>query len=303
MENETDLAAEATSAADFDATISTISGLIEGFFALLPKLGIAIVLFAAFLVVASIIRRVIKRLTRGKKQSGLGDALGRLGHIATVFAGFLVAISVIAPSVGAAELLSVLGVGSVAIGFAFRDILQNFLAGILILVREPFTVGDWVRFGDYEGIVRSISTRSTWIRSFDGRDIAIPNGEVFTNAMTVVTHSDTLRGQYEFGIAYEADLKQAMSIILKTVQAHPKVLADPAPDVGVCDLAGSSVNLRARWWTANSDFYWTKLNIIKDVKLALDAQGIDIPFPMRTLELSESTRELLDRETFRQAAE
>jgi small-conductance mechanosensitive channel len=268
---------------EVDNAWSTLATLVDGFFAMLPKLAIALVVFTLFYVVAMGVRRIVRRVASTKNHQGLGNALGRLAHLGVVFAGFLAAVGIIAPSVGAAELLSILGVGSVAIGFAFRDILQNFLAGILILLREPFSKGDWVQLGDHEGIVTAISTRSTWIRTFDGRDIAIPNGEVFTNAMTVVTRTPTIRAQYEFGVAYDTDLDRAMEVILDAVRAFSTVLDDPAPDAGVADLAGSSVNIRARWWTTNDDFYRTKLDVIKAVKEALDEAGIDIPFPQRQL--------------------
>lgn len=278
----------------------TLASMVDSFFAMLPQIAIALTVFIIFVLIAAGVRRLVMRLVSSKNHASLGKALGRLAHIAVVFAGFLVAVSIIAPSVGAAELLSVLGVGSVAIGFAFRDILQNFLAGILILLREPFNVGDWVRFGDHEGIVQSISTRSTWIRTFDGRDIAIPNGEVFTNPMTVVTRTETLRAQYEFGISYDADIDHAMDVILKAVCSFDAVLSDPAPDAGVADLAGSSVNIRARWWTMNDDYYGTKLAVIKKVKQALDDAGIDIPYPHRQVVLDGKNRQILEQQ---QAAE
>lgn len=298
---ETEPTVEVT--ADLENAWETVDALVSGFVAMLPQLIIAAVVFVLFWFLAMGVRALVKRLVNSRSHDGLGKALGRLAHIAVVFAGFLVAVGIMAPSVGAAELLSVLGVGSVAIGFAFRDILQNFLAGILILIREPFIKGDWVQFGDHEGIVQSISTRSTWIRTFDGRDIAIPNGEVFTNAMMVVTKSDVLRGQYDFGIAYDADLKKAMSVILDVIQSHDKVLADPQPDVGVVDLAGSSVNIRGRWWTHNGDYYRTKLDMIERVKLALDENDIAIPFPTRTLELSDDSKSALGAQAFKEAAE
>lgn len=281
----------------------TVAALVDGFFALLPKLMIAVVVFLVFFGLAIIVRRVVMRMAPTRNNAGLGRALGRLAHLAVVFGGFLVAVGVVAPSVGAAELLSILGVGSVAIGFAFRDILQNFLAGILILLREPFSVDDWVKLGDHEGIVTAISTRSTWIRTFDGRDIAIPNGEVFTNPMTVVTRTPTIRAQYEFGISYDADIDRAKRAILDTINRFEAVLEDPAPDAGVSDLAGSSVNIRARWWTKNADYYQTKLSIIQAVKEALDEAGIEIPYPHRQLVIDQAAAADLAASDMPRAAE
>jgi small-conductance mechanosensitive channel len=185
--------------------------------------------------------------------------------------------------VGAAELIQVLGVGSVAIGFAFRDILQNFLAGLLILLRRPFSEGDWIEFDGYEGVIKEISTRSTWIRTFDGRDVSIPNGEIFTNPVTIMTREPNIRTDYEFGISYDADIGQAKKVILDAIKSVEGVSNFKEPDVGVSDLAGSSVNLKARWWSTTDDVYSVKLGVLEAVKNALDAADIEIPYPHRQL--------------------
>ncbi len=185
--------------------------------------------------------------------------------------------------------------GSVAIGFAFRDILQNFLAGLIILLRQPFQVGDWIKASDYEGTVREISTRSTWIRTFDGQDVSIPNGQVFTNAFTIVTRDPIMRTDYQFGIAYGADIDKAKEVILKAIKSIDTVSDYSEPDVGVWGLEDSSVNLRARWWTTTDDFYGTRMAVLEAVKKALDHAGIEIPFPHRQLlvqdELIESLKD------------
>lgn len=274
--------------ADVSSAVQTITSMINNLIALVPLIAIAIVVLVLFVIGARITRYIVERIV-GRKASkhSLGVALGRLAFIGVVFVGALVSISIIAPSVGAAELFQLLGVGSVAIGFAFRDILQNFLAGILILIRQPFTEGDWIRYEDFEGIVDEISTRSTKISTFDKRLIIIPNGEIFTNAVMVMTAQPNLRTQYEFGVAYESDIAEAVDTILTAVRGTENVLTDPAPDAGVVELAGSSINIRARWWTQTMDAYSTRYAIMKNVKEALDEKGIDIPFPIRTLNLPQ----------------
>lgn len=274
--------------ADVTSAVQTITDMINGLIALIPLIIIATIVMALFAIAARFARYAVERLV-GRKASkhSLGVAMGRLAFIGVFFAGALVSISIIAPSIGAAELFQLLGVGSVAIGFAFRDILQNFLAGILILIRQPFTEGDWIRYAGFEGFVNEISTRSTKISTFDQRLIIIPNGEIFTNAVMVMTAEPNLRTEYDFGVAYDTDIGEAVETILQAIRSTQNVLVDPAPDAGVVDLAGSSINIRARWWTQTLDAYSTRYAVMKNVKEALDANNIDIPFPIRTLNIAK----------------
>ena len=269
--------------ADVGEAWETVNQLVNGFFALLPKIVIAVILFVLICLIGMVVRRVLIRIWSHRRNRNLGIAIGRMANVAIIFIALLVAVAVIAPSVGAKDLLQIMGVGSVAIGFAFRDILQNFLAGILILVRGTFKEGNVIEFGDYYGTVREISTRSTWISTFDGRDVAIPNGELFKSPITVVTAGPFLRSEYDCGIAYDADVDKAMKVILNAVNQVDLVLDDPAPDAGVVDLASSSVNIRARWWTRNEDIYKARTQVLRSIKYALDDADIDIPFPHQVL--------------------
>lgn len=270
-----------------NSAIQTIYDMVGGFFALLPKLAIAIVVFFLIFLAAGLIRNLVSRLVSARAAASVGVALGRIAFVATIFAGLLISVAIVAPSVGAAELIQVLGVGSVAIGFAFRDILQNFLAGLLILLRRPFAEGDWIKFDGYEGVIKEISTRSTWIHTFDGRDVSIPNGEIFTNPVTIMTREPHIRTDYEFGISYDADIDLAKKVILDAIKSVDGVSDFKEPDVGVSDLAGSSVNLKARWWSTTDDVYAVKLGVLEAAKKALDAANIEIPYPHRQLLIND----------------
>lgn len=266
----------------------TIEAMTAQFFALVPQIIIALIVFIIFWFIAKILSGFLTRLFAKQTNAGVGKALGRIAYIAMLFVAFLLAVAIITPSVGAAQLLQVLGVGSVAIGFAFKDILQNFLAGLLILLRQPFTEGDWIKFDGYEGVVKSISTRSTWLRTFNGHDISIPNGEIFTNPVSVVTRDPDVRSQYDIGISYDADIDLAKQIALDVVADIEQIYSDPKPDIGVDDLGDSAVVLRLRWWTKTSDMYGTKQFVLERIKKAYDQADIGIPYPHRTLEFTES---------------
>jgi small-conductance mechanosensitive channel len=153
---------------------------------LLPNIILAVVIFIVFLIVASTAKSIVRRVTqrRGRRQS-LGLLLGQIAYIAMTVFGFLVAISAVAPSFHASDLISMLGIGSVAIGFAFQNILQNFLAGILLLLQEPFELGDWIAVTGLEGKVDDIQTRATIIITADGKRVVIPNAVLFTNPVVV----------------------------------------------------------------------------------------------------------------------
>jgi small conductance mechanosensitive channel len=154
--------------------------------ALLPNIAIAVVIFALFLIVASAARSVVRRFSQRRTgRPSLGLLLGQLTHVTVVILGFLIALSTVAPSFKAGDLVRMLGIGSVAIGFAFQNILQNFLAGILLLLQEPFRIGDWITITGLEGQVEDIQTRATVIRTADGNRIVIPNAVLFTNPVTV----------------------------------------------------------------------------------------------------------------------
>jgi small conductance mechanosensitive channel len=162
------------------------SRIINFVISLLPNIILAVGIFILFLIVASaaksIVRRIIQR--RGRRQS-LGLLLGQIAYIAITVFGFLVAISAVAPSFRASDLIGMLGIGSVAIGFAFQNILQNFLAGILLLLQEPFELGDWIAVTGLEGKVDDIQTRATIITTADGKRVVIPNAVLFTNPVVV----------------------------------------------------------------------------------------------------------------------
>jgi small-conductance mechanosensitive channel len=190
-------------------------------------------------------------------------------------------------------LLSVLGIGGVAIGFAFRDILQNFLAGLLILMRQPFEIGDQIVFGDYEGTVERIETRATIIKTYDGRKVVIPNGEIYTNSVMVNTAYDARRSQYDIGIGYGDDIREATRVMMEAMGRVEGVLPDPAPDVLTVELAGSSVNLRARWWTKPERAAVVQVGreVITAIKEHLDAAGIDMPYPTQVVLFHDQTED------------
>jgi len=277
--------------------ISTLLGkmqaMLNSFISLLPNLVLALIVFAIFFFVARTIKKVVRNLTRDRRQArNLGMVLGRLAQGTTILVGLFIALSIVIPSLNANDLVQLLGISGVAIGFAFRDILQNFLAGILILLNEPFQIDDQIVFKDFEGTVENIQTRATTIRTYDGRRVVVPNSELFINAVTVNTAFEHRRLQYDIGIGYGDNIDEARRLILEAMHETDGVLETPAPDAIVVELAGSSVNLRARWWIdppRRADALDLQDRVLTNIKNKLTANGIDLPFPTQQILFHDQT--------------
>ncbi len=285
---------------NFQETIAAawakIVGLIDSFILILPNLVLAAIAFAAFFFAARWLKIFVKRLTRRHRQArNLGMVLGRLAQGVVILIGLFVALSIIIPTFRAGDLVQLLGISGVAIGFAFRDILQNFLAGILILLTEPFQLDDQIVFKEYEGTVENIQTRATTIRTYDGRRIVIPNSELFTNSVTVNTAFESRRMEYDIGIGYGDNIDKAKRLMLEAIYSVDEVLRDPAPDVLALELAESSVNIRARWWIKpprRMDDLSSRDKVISAIKQKLYVEnGIDLPYPTRQVLFHDQTEE------------
>ncbi len=281
--------------AEISVVWKQIQGMINGFFALLPNLVLALIVFAIFFYIASVIKKVVKKLTRNRREArNLGMVLGRLAQGTTILIGLFIALSIIIPTFKASDLIQLLGISGVAIGFAFRDILQNFLAGILILLTEPFQIEDQIVFQNFEGTVENIQTRATTIKTYDGRRIVIPNSQLFTNSVTVNTAFDNRRLEYDVGIGYGDDIDRAKQLIMEAMHSVNEVMRDPAPDVLLMDLAGSSMNIRARWWISpprRLDDLTSRDRVLSAIKKKLTENGIDLPFPTQQILFHDQTEE------------
>ena len=265
----------------------------NSFFAMLPDLLLALVVFAIFFFIARTLKRLVRKLTRSHRQArNLGMVLGRLAQGGVILVGLFIALSIVIPSLKASDLVQLLGISGVAIGFAFRDILQNFLAGILILLTEPFQIDDQIVFKDFEGTVEEIQTRATMIKTYDGRRIVIPNAELFSNSVTVNTAFMHRRLQYDIGIGYGDDIATAKQLILEAIHEIEGVLKTPAADAIVVDLADSTVNIRARWWVEpprRAEVLDLQDLVLTNIKNKLTANGIDMPFPTQQILFHDQT--------------
>ncbi len=281
---------------DLSPAVARAHGVVNGLIAAVPSLLVAAIVFGAFVFIARLAGGTVARLTEKRlgAHRSAGAAVGRLAQGFTLFLGLLVALSVALPTFKPGDVVQLLGISSVAIGFAFRDILQNFLAGILLLVTQPFRIGDQIIAGTFEGTVEDIQTRATFIRTYDGRRVVIPNAVLFTGTVVVNTAFEHRRMEYDVGIGYGDDIEQAREVMLAAVREVEGVLEDPAPDVLVMDFASSSANLRVRWWIAppkRADVLNSRDRVLTAIKRELGAHGIDLPFPTSQVLFHDQTEE------------
>ena len=246
--------------------------MIEGFIARLPALAVAVVVFVLFYLLSIFVDRIIRRIL-SKRRYNLGIIFSRLAGGATIFLGLLIAFSVVAPSFQAADLIKIMGIGGVAIGFAFQNILQNFLAGLLLLWSEPFRVGDEIRLDPYEGTVEEIQTRATIIKTYDERRVVIPNADLFTHSVIVNTAGKMRRWEYALAMKSAHDLERLKAVILQAVRSVPGVLPEPGPEAFVMDVdaAADTAKVRVLWWTNDAHQHQMLASYDKALTAIIDA--------------------------------
>lgn len=267
---------------DPDIVWQVFSQMLGRLVAHLPYLVLGLGVFLFFLITARLVKRIsIAAGRQTRLDLTLADLLGRLASAFTIILGLFVAAVVIFPTFRPGDLIAGLGITSVAIGFAFKDVLQNFFAGILILWRRPFIVGDEIKVGSYEGTVEEITTRSTRVRTYDGERAVLPNGDVYTDTVLVRTAYDNRRVRLSVGIGYQDSIEQAREVIHEVLKKTEGVLHEPGPMVFLTELAPSSVNFNVYFWTSarQANVLAVIDRAITGIKLGLDDANIDIPYP------------------------
>lgn len=266
-------------ALDFGAAIERIDSWVDGGIRLLPNILVALVILIVFYGLSLLIRHLILRQSHRRGRDNLGEVLGGFIKWMIILLGFLLAATIVLPSLKPADLITGLGVSSVAIGFAFKDILQNWLAGLLILLRQPFDIHDQIEVNGHEGTVQRIETRATIIKTYDGQRIVIPNSQIYTNAVRVITAHTYRRSEYDIGIGYDDDLDLACQLLITAIAKVTQVEAAPEVEVLPWELAPSWVTLRVRWWTHShkADVNRVHGEVIRTIKVTLDEAGIEMP--------------------------
>ncbi len=260
-----------------DVAVSKIQSWYSGFYELIPNLLAGFIIALLFLILAYAVKRSFASYFQRRGRIDLGQLLSDVFFWTVFILGCLIALTIITPSLKPVDLLSGLGIGSLAIGFAFKDILQNWLAGLLILLRMPFRRGDQVQIGDIEGMVVRIEPRATIIRTYDGRDIVVPNTNVYTSNVIIQTSQETRRVDIDITVGYDYDVAHIKEIISKAFEPIDEILKNPKPQILCWELGSTSLGLKIRWWirSERSEEVISKARAIQAIKEAFQANDID----------------------------
>ena len=252
------------------------------------KLIGAVVILIAGKIVAGLARKLIaKLLNRAKTDPTIVSFAGNLVYF--VILVFTVVAALGNLGVQMTSFIAIIGAAGLAVGFALQGSLANFAAGILILLFRPFKVGDVITAAGVTGSVKEIQIFETIIATPDNIRITIPNGKIYGDVIKNVTAYDTRRVDITVGIGYSSSLKKAQEILEGLLKADQRILADPAPQVAVAELADSSVNFVVRPWVKKEDYWAVKFDLTRKVKLAFDEAGIEIPFPQQVVHVMQET--------------
>ncbi len=248
---------------------------------------IAVGVLAAFLVVYMVVRATLRPVfERSRLEDDARNLLETLAKYTILGFGVILALDQLGFNV--TSLIAGLGVAGLALGFAAKDTLANFIAGVTILWDRPFRVGDRVDADGEHGQVKQITLRSTRIHTADNKVVIIPNQNIVNNKIVNHTMQASLRAVIPFGIAYEADIAEAREVVLGVVTGDDRIRERPPPEVGIVRLAASSVDMELRLWVKNPHHAGPiPSEYLEKIKLALDAAGIAIPYPQLSVRVEQ----------------
>jgi small conductance mechanosensitive channel len=274
-----------------DKIVSWVESGIE----LLPNLVMAIIVFALFFVVAKIVKNISFRLlNRATENVAVHKLLSSVLSMIVLVVGLLVALEILNLSKAVTSMLAGAGVIGIAIGFAFQESSANFISGFFIAFRQPYRVGDIIKSESIMGIVDRINMRSTVIRTFDGQDVLIPNRTVFTNPIWNYSNTGQRRIVLEVGVGYEEDLDKVEKVAQEALEDVKDRDKNEPLNFYYEEFGGSSINFRIQYWIQypdGGDFLASRHDAVKKIKKAFDQADINIPFPIRTLDMSDKLME------------
>lgn len=256
----------------------------------LPRIGFALLLLAVLLFAFSQFSRLVRTRLTGKAYDPLfGRFLANLIRYALILVACILFLHVAGLSGIAGGLLAGAGISAFIFGFAFKDIAENFLAGIILAFDRPFALNDTVTIAGQTGHVAALNFRTTHIKTFDEKDVFIPNATIIKDTLTNLTRDGHIRIDFLVGIAYEDDIRAAVDTMLRSVEGLQDVRKDKQPFAVVEELAVSTVNIRFFFWTDTDDYkrgvLETKGRVIRQVKEALVSGGFTLPADIHELKL------------------
>jgi small conductance mechanosensitive channel len=252
----------------------------------LPKLIAALVTFAATLLGSRVVALSVQRAaSRRFEDPETAVLLSRLARWTVVVVGTLLALDLV--NFDLTGFVAGLGIAGLTVGFALQDIARNFVAGVLLLVRQPFKIGEAVKIADYSGSVLAINTRDTAVKTWDGEVVILPNIDVFGSAIVNYSQLPYRRRTVRIGLGYDEDAGRAMQVFLEAIRQVDGVLEEPAPTVHADDLGDSTLILAARFWLNQQthSLFDVHSAVLRAIKETSEKEGIDLPYPIQTVRL------------------
>ncbi|EEX67365.1 mechanosensitive ion channel family protein [Vibrio tarriae] len=244
-----------------------------------------LILFIGNLVVKAVAGSVANVLKKKEMDKAVVEFIHGLVRYTLFIIVLIAALSRI--GVQTASVVAVIGAAGLAVGLALQGSLSNFAAGVLIVAFRPFKSGDYVEIGGVAGSVDSIQIFQTVLKSPDNKMVVVPNSAVIGGAITNYSRHETRRVDMVIGVSYKSDLQKTKRVLRETLEKDPRILKDPDMTIGVLTLADSSINFVVRPWCKTSDYWAVYFDSMQAIKEALDANGIEIPFPQMDVHLNK----------------
>ena len=254
------------------------------FLALLPNLIAALVVFAVGLYLASVVRRLVRKALESRTKNPQPITLiSQLAYWLVII--LVAAISLQMVGFNLTAFLAGLGIAGITIGFALQDVSKNFIAGLLMLIQQPFEIGEFIEVGDFAGKVIAIDLRATQIRTVDGKLVLIPNGDVIITPITNYSEAQARRVEISTGVAYESDPEDVRQIALGAIESIPGIQSEPEAEVLFQAFGSSTFDLTLYFWidTNQTNVAAAKDAGLKAIKGAFEEGQIDMPFPTQTV--------------------
>jgi small conductance mechanosensitive channel len=277
--------------AAFGEALAKVTGWVEGFVESLPNVIAAVLILFAFWGIARVVRKVVARVARRvADQPEINRLVATAAHLGVLALGLVLALGVLDLDKTVTSLLAGAGIIGLALGFAFQDIAENFIAGIILNLRNQFTEGDIVESGDYMGVIERVQLRATVMRTFPGQRVLIPNAQVFKNAIINYTASGARRVDIAVGVSYGEDLEEARRVAIEAVEGIEARDKNRDVELFYQEFGDSAINFLIVFWIpfhkSQAAYLTARSEAIIRIKKAFDGAGITIPFPIRTLDFA-----------------
>jgi small conductance mechanosensitive channel len=267
---------------DYLASSNIIEFLING----VINVVIAVIIFMLGKWLASRLQNTLEILLRKR---GVDDVL--VDFLGTIAAAMVIIVAVVAAfdrlGIPATSFIAIIGAAGLAVGLALKDSLSNFASGVMLVLFQPFTKGDFIDAGGVTGTVEEIHLVSTTLTTPDNKLITVPNALMYTSTITNYSAKETRRLDLVFGVSYDDDLKVVAGVLKKICLDHPKIMNEPATGVFIANLGDSSVDFAVRPWMKRTDYASVRAELLETARIELEAAGCSMPYPQTDVHLHQ----------------